>query len=116
MRISQNIKSTFNKGKISTDIISWPEKEILSSYSQLTSISKKGLIFHSNRQYLLIPEKDISKFLDQPVELFLSQYELPFHGVIKAIKSVKKDVFEIHIDFMESTPHYYRECMEDLLN
>lgn len=116
MRLTQNTKDTFNKNKISTDIISLPEKEILFCHSQLTSISKQGLTFHSSKQYFLVPEKELSKFLNHPVELFLSQYELPFYGVIKEICPVEKDIFEIHIGFMESTPLYYRECVEDLLN
>ena len=116
MRFSQNTKSIFSGNKISTDIISLPEKEILSCHNQLTSISKKGLTFRSDKKHLLVPEKILSEFLNHPVELFLSQYELPFYGVIKEINFVEKGVFEIRIGFMESTPLYYRECMEDLLN
>ena len=104
------------KSEISTNIISLSEKAILSDYSQLTSATKKGLTFRSNKNFLLIPKKDISKFLNHPVELFLSHYELPFFGVLKKILEIKEDLFEISIDFTEETPLYYRECVEDLLN
>ena len=115
MRYSQNVKSTF-KNKVSTDIVSLPDKEILSRHSRLTSSTKKGLTLHSNKKGLLIPEKDISKFVNHPVELFLSQYELSFYGVIKKIAPLDEDIFKISIGFTESTPLYYRECIEDLLN
>ena len=102
--------------KIFTDIISLSEKVILSKNSQLTSASKKGLVFHSEKKFLPFPKRDILRFLNQPVELFLSHYELPFYGVLRDVSEVEEDVFEIFVDFTKETPLYYRECVEDLLN
>ena len=112
----QNTKSTCNEDQISTNIISLYDKEILSYHSKLTAITKKGLTLHSSKKCLLVPETDIAKFVNHPVELFLSKYELPFHGVIKKIDPMDKDLFKISVGFTENTPLYYRECMEDLLN
>ena len=116
MRTSQNKEKALSKSQISTDIVSLNKKEILSRHSLFVSADEKGLKVHSDKRFLLFSEKDFSKFLNQPVELFLSQYELPFYGVIKSIRLVKKDLFEIHVDFMESAPLFYRECVADLLN
>ena len=116
MRFVKNRERAMSRYPVSTEIISLNKKEILSRYSQLTSVSKKGLTVHSNKKFFLVPEKDFSKFLNQPVELFLSQYELPFYGVLKKIHPITKDLFEICIDFTKSTPLFYRECVEDLLN
>ena len=102
--------------KIFTDIICLSEKIILSKQSQLASASKRGLVFHSKKQCLPFSKKDLLKFLNQPVELFLSDYELPFFGVLKQVVEIKKGVFEIFVDFSKETPLYYRECVEDLLN
>ena len=116
MKLSYDEPKTMNQYNISTEIVSLAEKEILSRYSRLTSATKKGLTVHSNKKFFLVPERDFIKFLNHPVELFLSQYELPFYGIITKIYPIEKDLFEIRIDFMENTPLYYRECVEDLLN
>lgn len=105
-----------NKHLISTEIMSLNKKELLSSHSQLAEVSKKGLTVYSDKKFFLVPEKEFSKILNQPVELFLSQYEMSFYGVITKIMAIKKNLFKIFIDFTESTPLYYRECVEDLLN
>ena len=110
-------REEFNKtDKVFTDIISLSEKVILSTCSQLATASKKGLVFHSKKQFLPFPQRDILRFLNQPVELFLSHYELPFFGVLKNISEIEEDLFEISVDFTKETPLYYRECIEDLLN
>ena len=102
--------------KIWTELISLETKELLSSYSELISVSEQGLTVLAKKQFVNIPESDWPHFLDNPVELFLSQYEIPFYGIIKKIKKKKKDSFEIKINFMETTPVYYRECLIDLFN
>ena len=116
MKLSHDEQKTKAQYNISTEIVSLTEKEILSRYSQLASVTKKGLTVHSKKKFFLVPEKDFLKFLNHPVELFLSQYEMPFYGIITKICPIEKDIFEIRIDFMENTPLYYRECVEDLLN
>lgn len=116
MRNIQSQKTMKYKSQILTDIVSLSGQETLSRANQLASASVKGLRVYSDKKGFLIPTKDFSKILNHPVELFLSQYELKFHGVIKKIQAIEKDLFEIQIDFTEDTPHYYRECVEDLLN
>ena len=102
--------------KIWTDLISIKTKEILSYQNELISVTKQGLTVLCKKEFFNISENDFIKFLNSPVELFLSQYELPFYGRIKKIKAKKKNLFEIKISFMEDTPIYYRECVSDLLN
>ena len=116
MKTSQKKNKVYDQQHIWTDVISLKTKEILSRYSQLISVTKKGLVVQSKKEALSVSVKDFSKFLNCPVELFLSQYEIPFYGVITKINFIKKDVFEFYIDFMENTPLYYRECVTDLLN
>ena len=108
------------ENKIWTDLISLKTKEVLSTYSELISVTKQGLTVRSNKKFFNISENDFPQLLDSPVELFLSQYEIPFYGIIKKIhkqkKKTKEDILEIKINFMESTPFYYRECVTDLFN
>ena len=107
---------TKDENKIWTELISLKTEEILSYYIELISVTQQGLTVTAKRKFFNIPESDFSTMLNSPVELFLSQYEIPFYGVIKEIKKKKKDVFEIKINFMNSTPVYYRECLTDLFN
>ncbi len=116
MRISKTRRSAERERHVSTDIVSLAQQEVLSRHSYLAGATKKGLTVHSDKKFFLIPEKDFLKFLNCPVELFLSQYEIPFYGIITKICPLKKTLFEINVDFMENTPLYYRECMADLLN
>ena len=90
--------------------------EILSHQSKLVSVTKKGLTVHTKKQFFNISKKDFPKILNDSVELFLSQYEIPFYGVISQIQQKEKDLFEIKINFTDNTPIYYRECVNDLLN
>ena len=102
--------------KIWTDLISLKTEEVLSSRSELISVTKQGLTVLLKKQCFNISESDFPKFLNTSVELFLSQYEIPLYGVIKKIKRKKKNVFEIKINFMETSPIYYKECLIDLFN
>ena len=104
------------KPEISAEMMSLAKKEILSRRNWLASASKQGLTVHSRKKFFLIPEKDTVKFLEHPVELFLSQYELSFYGIIKAIHKLNEDLFEVCVGFEESAPLYYRECVADLLS
>jgi len=104
-----------NHHQISTDIFFSNKKEKLSQ-GLLVKVSKKGFIVQSSREFLHVLEENFYKFLNQPVEIFLSQYEVLFYGVIQQISSVSKDLFEIKIGFTKNTPLYYKECVEDLLS
>ena len=116
MKTFQTEKEAIGRYNISTDIISLTKQEILSRHSHLAGVTKKGLTVHSDKKYFLVPEKEFSNFLNHPVELFLSQYEIPFYGIITKICSIRESLFEISVDFTENTPLYYRECVADLLN
>ena len=102
--------------RVLTDIVSLSKKAILSQKSLLSGADCKGLIFYSDKSHLLVPKTEIPSFLNQPVKLFLSQYELIFYGIVKSVKAVQRRGFEICVDFTENTPFYYRECVADLLN
>lgn len=104
------------KPKICTDIVSLRRQKVLSQSSQLIKATKTGLTFKSGKKFFFISQKEIPLFVNHPVKLFLSQYEIPFYGVIKKISPGKKNFFVICVDFMKNVPLYYRECVEELLN
>ncbi|MCY4321602.1 MAG: hypothetical protein OXC37_04270 [Bdellovibrionaceae bacterium] len=105
-----------NQEKISVDLTSLKTKDILVNSAELVSVTKQGLIVRSKKVSFNIEKKDFSKLLTTPVELFLSQYEIPFYGTLKKFDLKRKDIIEITISFMENAPDYYKECAMDLLN
>ena len=107
---------TETENTVWTELVSMNTKETLSSYSELISASKQGLTVLVKGDFFNIPKNGFAKVLNAPVELFLSQYELLFHGIIKEIKRKRGNSFEIKISFMDDTPTYYRECLTDLFN
>lgn len=102
--------------KILTDVMALKTREILSKYNELVLADKKGLVIQTKKESFNFSIKDREKFLNLPVELFLSQYEIPFYGEIDSIEDLEGGLIEIKIRFLSQTPHYYRECMEELLN
>ena len=102
--------------KILTDIVALQTREILSKYNELTLVDTKGLVIRTKKDSFPFSIKDRKKFLNLQVELFLSQYELPFHGEIDSIKDIEDGGIEIKIRFLRQTPQYYRECIGELLN
>ncbi|MDE0092569.1 MAG: hypothetical protein OXN83_04720 [Oligoflexia bacterium] len=108
---------TLKQNKIAwSDLVSVKTKEVLSHHGELISVTKQGLTVQSKKEFLNISENDFCKFLNRPVELFLSQYEISFYGIIKKVNLIRRNIFEIKISFTEDTPIYYRECVTDLLN
>jgi len=102
--------------KILTDIMALKTREILSKNSELVLADKKGLIIKEKKSSFNFLFENREKLLNLPVELFLSQYEIPFYGEIDSIEDLGNNWIEIKIRFLSQTPYYYRECMEGLLN
>ena len=104
------------KVKILTDVVALKTREILSQHNELVLTDKKGLVIQTNKDSFNFSVKDRKKFLNLPVELFLSQYEIPVYGEIDSIEDLENDLIEIKIRFLNQTPYYYRECLKELLN
>ena len=111
------MKNVKNKtDKIWTDLVSIKTKEIISHCGKLVSVTKQGLTVQSKKESFNISEGDFPRFLNHRIELFLSQYEFSFYGIIKQIRRIEKNIFEIKIGFTKDVPIYYRECVTDLMN
>ena len=102
---------------VSADIVSIFKRETVCRQGWLKKATTKGLIFHSEKDQLLLNYKGIKRCLNRPVKLFLFQYELWFYGILKKLYPIEqKKFFEIAVGWTKETPQYYRECVEDLLN
>ena len=110
------MESFIKKGKVLSDIVLISKIKTVCKQSHLKTATKNGLIFHSKKKLFLLNHKNIRKYLDHPVSLVLSQYDLLFYGVLKKIQPLGQKAFEISIGWTKNTPLYYRECVEDLLN
>ena len=104
------------KVKILTDVVALQTREILSKYNEVVLADNKGLVIQTKKESFPSSEKDREKLLNLSVELFLSQYEIPFFGEIASIEDLENGWIEIKIRFLSQTPYYYRECMGELLN
>ena len=102
--------------KILTDVIALKTREILSKYNELTLVDKRGLVIKTKKDSFPSSIEGRKKFLNLPVELFLSQYEIPFYGEIDSIEDLEDGLVEIKIRFLSQTPQYYRDCIGELLN
>ena len=110
------MKTNKKENTVLTDIIALNTREILSRYSELVLANKTGLTIQVKKGLFHFSEKERKKLLDMPVELFLSQYEIPFYGEIESIWDLEDNLIEIKVRFLPNTPIYYRECMGELLN
>ncbi|MBC6414848.1 MAG: hypothetical protein GDA46_00410 [Bdellovibrionales bacterium] len=104
------------ENKVLTDIIILNTRKILFRCSELVLANKTGLTFRIKKTSFDFSQRETQNFLNLPVELFLSQYEIPFFGEIDFIQDIDKYFLEVKIRFMSETPFYYRECLGELLN
>ena len=105
-----------NSKKISVGLIPMKTDNILSSQFKLIEASTQALILQNDKSATSLTEEEILKLVNEPVELFLSQYEYYFYGQIQSIKKLEGDRFQVEVCFMDNVPNYYRECVKDLLN
>ena len=105
-----------NSKKISVGLIPINNHNVLSRNFRLITVTTQALILQNDKQPCYFSEKEILKLIDEPVELFLSQYEYFFYGQIRSIKKLQGDKIQVEVCFMDNAPSYYRECVRDLLN
>ena len=114
MQVQDKNQEEFS-GEVITDVTSFYSNQKIFSQAKFESASRKGLKFVSSHPPSLT-QSDLSQIIGWPVELFLSGYELMFHGVITEIRVIKKNLFEVYVGFTKNTPMYYKRCIEELLN
>jgi len=104
------------KVKVLTDVMALQSREILSKYSELVLANKQGLVIQEKKSSFNFLLENKERLINLPVELFLSQYEIPFYGEIDSIEDLGNEWIEVKVRFLSQTPFYYRECMTELLN
>ena len=102
--------------KISADIISMNSNDVLYKDFNLVKATTTGLILRKKNPPAYVFKEELLKFLNEPVELFLSQFEYSFYGHIQSITKFSGKSIQLEVCFMDSVPGYYRECVQDLLN
>ncbi len=58
---------------------------------------------------------DLSELLEERIILHLDEMDLEVEGYVKRTQFIGKGFFEIGIDYSDSAPDYWRQCLVDLL-
>ncbi|PCI27156.1 hypothetical protein COB52_05280 [Candidatus Kaiserbacteria bacterium] len=102
--------------------------ESLTSLDQFSLLARTGRIVDASATGFLlqIDRKDfvpkvlrenlsIECIVNERVKLTITEMNLEIDGRIVRTKLVGKGIFEIAVDFSDSAPEYWRECLLDLL-
>ena len=93
------------------------DKEIASK-GRLSSITTKGFVFHFKKKDLFSDADgfDWKNLINQPIGFVLSEFEVELHGVIRDLQLTDRNILEIHASYLDKTPHFYKQCVVDLLH
>ena len=82
----------------------------------LTSITPRGFTFQSHKKNLTMMEENLLRtVLRQPIGFFLSEFEIELHGKVKGLYFLDNNLVEVSIGFLDDTPHFFRQCVTELL-
>lgn len=58
---------------------------------------------------------DLSDLVEEIIWIHLDDLDLVIEGTIKRTRFLGKGIFEVGVDYSDSAPDYWRECLVDLL-
>lgn len=92
---------------------------LLSRTGAIVEASTTGFLVHVERKEL-VPKQfrenlSIDALNGDRIILLIEPLNLEISGKIARTRRVKKDVYEIAIDFTDDAPAYWRECLIDML-
>ncbi len=92
---------------------------VLARTGIIVDASSRGFLLRVSRREL-VPRNlrgnlNIDCLIDERVMLRIDEMNLEIDGVVKRTRMIGQGVFEIGIDFSETAPDYWRECLLELL-
>jgi hypothetical protein len=91
----------------------------LASGGTLVEVSASGFKLIVDRKALKSPkfrsQLDLSELIDESIWIHLNDLDLVLEGTIKRTRFLGKGKFEIGVDYTDTAPEYWRECLVDLL-
>ena len=92
---------------------------LLARTGKIVDASATGFLLHIDRKdfvpKVLRDNLSIECIHDERVKMSIREMNLEVDGKIARTKLIGKGVFEIAIDFSDTAPAYWRECLLDLL-
>ena len=99
-------------------IFSLKDDKHIARKGHLASITTKGFVFHLKKKDLAMGADNtcLQKLIDQPIGFVLSEFELELHGIIRKLRLTNKNILKIRASYPDETPHFYKQCVVDLLH
>lgn len=92
---------------------------VFASEAKIVDVSSSGYLLHVSRQNFVQAELrdtlSLDAVLGHHIVMFLPQLNLDLDGTIIRAKHIGKGFFEVAVTFNADTPHFWRECLVDLL-
>lgn len=128
-RLGQTMKSVKGERRVAqradiepieiSNFTSLDHMTLLTRHGFIVDASATGFLIQISRSDLVPKEfKDrlsIEDLTGDRVMLKLKDMDLELSGTVTRTKRLKKDLFEIGIDYSDDAPEYWRECLLELL-
>ena len=90
----------------------------IASKGRLASITTKGFVFHLEKKDLssATDSAEWENLINHPIGFVLSEFEVELHGIVRDLQFTDKNILEIHASYLDKTPHFYKQCVVDLLH
>lgn len=102
-----------------TEIISLRSYITLASAGYIKNVSLDGCLISIYRKDLLINKLkfglNINCLVGEPLTIYLPQMNLDLEGEVTSTKHIGGGVYEVFLNFPDTLPHYWKECLLDLL-
>ena len=100
-------------------LTSLTQKKVVSRRGKIIQASTSGFLIHIDRADL-VPKNlreslSLQEILNDQLLLVISPMELEIGGVVARVKRINKTTFELGVNFVDSGPEFWRECLMDLL-
>lgn len=101
------------------DLTSLDQFSLLARKGRIVDASASGFLLHVDRQdfvpKILRENLTVDCIINEHVKLSIREMSLEMDGKITRTQHIGEGIFEIAIDFSDTAPSYWRECLLELL-
>lgn len=118
MKSRQSLRKSIHPIELSRIVLGHNQTQ-LASGGTLIEVSETGFKLILDRKALKSPklrsQLDLSELLNETIWIHLNDLDLILEGTVTRTRFIGKGKFEIGIDYSDTAPEYWRECLVDLL-
>lgn len=96
-----------------------PEQTLLSQGGTLVEVSETGFKILLDRKEFpsskFRSQLDLNELVNELISIHIEELDLIIQGTIQRTQFLGKGIFEIGVDYSDTAPEYWRECLVDLL-